>query len=69
MGAITGTLLNIDGGIIRSARVYTDAMDFRLAPSLEAALPGCPFHRDALAQALGTDGPAGDLLKLLERCL
>ena len=61
--------LNIDSGIIRSARVYTDAMDFRLAPSLEAALPGCPFRRDALAQALGTDGPAGDLLKLLESCL
>ena len=61
--------LNIDSGIIRSARVYTDAMDFRLAPSLEALLPGCPFRRDALAQALGTDGPAGDLLKLLERCL
>lgn len=61
--------LNIDGGIIRSAHVFTDAMDWSLAPELEALLPGCPFHRDALAHALGTGGPAGDLLKLLESCL
>ena len=61
--------LNMESGIIRSAQVFTDAMDWCLAPSLETALQGCPFHRDALAQALGTDGPAGDLFKLLESCM
>ena len=61
--------LQIEGGIIRSAKVFTDAMDWSLAPSLEALLPGCPFCRDALLRQLGTDGPAGDLFSLLERCL
>lgn len=61
--------LNIESGIIRSAKIFTDAMDWSLAPSLEARLNGCTFRPDRLSQSLGTDGPAGDLFRLLESCL
>ena len=62
-------LLNIEGGIIRSARIFTDAMDFCLASSLETLLTGCPFHSEALRQRLGIEDAPGDLFRLLERCL
>ena len=61
--------LQVESGIIHSARVFTDAMDWSLAPSLEALFPGCPFRKDALRQRLGIDGPAGDLFRLLEGSL
>lgn len=37
-------------GAVRRAVVYTDAMDWTLAPKLEAALTGCRFDRASLAQ-------------------
>ncbi len=40
--------LQIENGIVRSAKVYTDAMDWELAPKLEQILPGCRFEREAL---------------------
>ncbi len=62
--------LEVENGIIRRARVFTDAMDWSLASSLELRLLNCPLRADALSRALGRDGPAGDLLTLLERsCL
>lgn len=62
--------LQIENGIIRCAKVFTDAMDWAIAPELEARLTGCVFHRDALAERLGTGGISSDLLSSLERtCL
>lgn len=57
--------LDVDAGAVRAARVYTDAMDYALAPALEKALTGCPFDRTALAARL-KDVPGGaDILELL----
>lgn len=44
--------LQADQGIIRQAAVYSDAMDWTLAPQLEAALVGCPLEGQALAGRL-----------------
>ncbi len=35
--------LQVESGVVQTARVYADAMDWTLAPRLEAALPGCRF--------------------------
>ena len=57
------------GGIIREAKVYSDAMDAALAPALEAALAGCPFRMDALEAAIRTAAPeaAEDICTLLKQ--
>ena len=56
--------LEVDSGMVRSAAVYTDAMDWSLAPAVEGALTGSPFRREELVrrldgagleQAVGTD--------------
>ena len=44
--------LQVESGIIRAARVYTDAMDETLAPRLEAALTGCAFRPVSLHHAV-----------------
>ena len=44
--------LDVNEGIIRSAKVYTDAMDETLAPRLEAGLNGCPFRAEPLRDRL-----------------
>lgn len=49
-GGIEIALL-VDGGIVRQAKVYSDAMDWRLAPRLEAAFTGCRLTADALCAA------------------
>lgn len=65
--------LNVNEGVIRLAKVYTDALDETLAPKLEAALPGCPFRSDALLDAMNrTDLPdlqKTDVLSLLRKVL
>lgn len=57
------------GGIITEAKVYSDAMDWQLAPAVEAAITGCPFRVDALQTALRGGIPnketAEDLCTLL----
>lgn len=56
------------GGIIMEAKVYSDAMDWQLAPSVEAALTGCQFRLDALKAALRgipSKETAEDLCRLL----
>jgi len=61
----------VEGGVIRAARVYTDAMDETLAPRLEAAFWGCPFRLPALQARLEQSGLPADqeqsLLPLLEK--
>ncbi len=54
--------MQIQHGVIHAARVWTDAMDFRLAPKIQQTLTGCAFTKDALSQRL-PDEP--DILQLL----
>lgn len=35
--------LQVEGGIVQGARVYSDAMDWQTAPALEQSLTGCRF--------------------------
>lgn len=44
--------LETDAGCIRTAKVYTDAMDWQLPESVEAALTGCRFGTEAMCLAL-----------------
>ncbi len=44
--------LDVNEGVIRTAKVYTDAMDETLAPRLETALTGCTLRPDPLHHAV-----------------
>ena len=59
--------LQVEDGLVREARVYSDAMDWRVAPALEAALTGCRFRLEDLCRAAEGACPdvAGDLKELL----
>ena len=65
--------LQVESGVIRTAKVYTDAMDDTLAPRVEAVLSGCAFRGEAMKSALaGICLPAeqeGQLVSLLETAL
>ena len=65
--------LDVNEGVIRAAKVYTDAMDETLAPRLEAALGGCPLRLPALQARLEametSQEQRQNLLSLLERSL
>ena len=43
--------LNARDGIIQGAAVYSDAMDWLLPKTVEAALAGCRFETDAMKNA------------------
>ena len=60
--------LSVESGMINSVRVYSDAMDWSLAPRLEAALTGCRFTQAELAAALqkAEIEAAEDILTLLK---
>lgn len=61
--------LDAKSGIITCAKVYSDAMDWSLAPTVEAALEGCPFRLDAMQEALrkavAHEQTAEDLCRML----
>ena len=59
--------LRVEDGLVREARVYSDAMDWRVAPALEAALTGCRFRLENLCRTAEGACPdvAGDLKELL----
>ena len=63
--------LQAKGGIIQAAKVYTDAMDWRLANQVEDALTGCRFCVRDMQEALMVDMQnivvADDLCQLLEK--
>lgn len=44
--------LDAKDGIIRSAKIYTDAMDWNLPNAVESALTGCRFETAAMQKAL-----------------
>ena len=46
----------VENGVVRQAKIYTDAMDCFLAPRLEQALTGCRFSREALSQRIAAAG-------------
>lgn len=50
--------LQVDGGVIRWAKVYSDAMDWELAPALEELLKDCRFDAPSLRQRLKQGGIA-----------
>lgn len=49
--------LQADQGVVRGAAVYSDAMDWTLAPRLEEALTGCPLRQEAMARRLEPFSP------------
>ncbi len=65
--------LQVESGVVRSARVYTDAMDETLAERLERSLVGSAFRGEALEERLQgaalPDRQAADLRSLLRKAL
>ena len=63
--------LAVEGGVIAQAAVYTDAMDWTLAPAVEGALTGCRFRLEEMGQRLRAaaleDRVREDLCRLLAR--
>ena len=45
--------LSVESGMIRDVRVYSDAMDWSLAPKLEETLQGCRFCAEDLRRKVG----------------
>lgn len=60
--------LQVENGIVRQAKVYSDAMDWSLAPKLEQSLVGCRFTREALREGIAAadTGAEAELFGLLE---
>jgi lipoate-protein ligase A len=65
--------LKVNKGVLRAAKVYTDAMDETLAGTVEEMLMGCPFQFSPLSAALGSAPLAeqvkADLLSLLRTAI
>jgi len=62
--------LQAKGGIITAAKVYSDAMDWSLAPALEQSLTDCPFRLESMIEAVSvvSDKTARqDIRSLLQR--
>lgn len=63
--------LQVESGIIRAARVYTDAMDWQLSDRITTALSNCRFCqesiRNALLDTLNFDTIRKDICNLLIR--
>ncbi len=47
--------LQVENGIIRNAKVYSDAMDWSVAPVLEKVFHGCRYDKNALLGVLPAD--------------
>lgn len=62
--------LAVESGVVRQAKIWSDAMDWRIAQELERSLPGHPFStaslQEGVRRALGPGEVAGDLFRLLE---
>ena len=48
--------MEVNNGMIQSVKVYSDAMDWALAPKLEALLTECRYSNDAIAERLAALG-------------
>ena len=58
--------LDVQAGVIREAKVYSDAMDWRLAPRLEKALTGIRFTLETLLDAIGSLGLEEDIARNIQ---
>ena len=60
--------LQVENGVVQQARIFSDAMDWRIAPKLEKALTGCLFSREALREGItaAKTGVEEDLYQVLE---
>lgn len=61
--------LQVESGVVVQAKVYSDAMDWDLAPQLERVLTGSPFRQNDLCSRVRQMGIANadDLCAMLER--
>lgn len=59
--------LQAKGGVVTAAKLYTDAMDWELAPKVVSALTGCVFRLDAMKEALQIVDFSADLCKMLDK--
>jgi len=57
--------LQVESGVIRNAKVYSDAMDWQISGALENALTGVRFSRDALLNRLSQAEIAADVAEAL----
>lgn len=57
--------LQVESGVVRQAKVYSDAMDWQLPQLLEQALTGCRFTKEELLAAVTPFGE--DLRALIEK--
>lgn len=59
----------VENGIIVRLRVYSDAMDWQIAPQLEKVLTGIPLTLEAVSEALQKTelGVANDLIAMLSK--
>lgn len=61
--------LQVESGLIRSAQIYTDAMEWTLADSLSAALTGCRFTlgdmQTAITKQITDTQAASDICQML----
>ena len=48
--------VQVENGIVQQAKVYSDSMDWSVAPKLEQALTLCRFSRDELRQRIAAAG-------------
>ena len=48
--------LRVENGIVQQAKIYSDAMDWSLAPKLEQALTQCRFSQEVLQERLASAG-------------
>ena len=61
--------MEVESGKVVRAKVYSDAMDWQMAPALERALTGSEFSQQALCLRIqaGLARYAGDLCEMLTR--
>ena len=57
--------MQIQNGVINAAKVYSDAMDWSVAPFLEAALVGCRYEKNDLLEAVPANMENGDDIRRL----
>lgn len=63
-------LMQVEAGIIRSAQVYTDAMDSTLAHTVTSTITGCPLQEAAISDAFTKALPqtvAEDFISLIQK--
>lgn len=58
--------LSVGNGMIKTASVFTDSMDFELSDRVASALEGCIFQKDAIKNVL-SGNEADDIISLFEK--